>query len=68
MKQTYQGARSISEMYNSAEAHKVLENLAPLHIDFAACDTVQLIQAISPEVALINRHSAPVIRLLLFFV
>ena len=43
-------------MYNSDAEHKVLENLPPLHVDFATCDTLQLIQDISPEVALVKRN------------
>ena len=48
MKQPYKGADSIAAMYNSDAEHKVLENLPPLHVDFATCDTLQLIQDISP--------------------
>ena len=56
---TYKGATSIEKMYNSDEEHKVLDNLPPLHIDFAACDTLELIQATNPEVALIKRNLNP---------
>lgn len=53
----YKGPTSISEMYHSNAAHhKALENLPPLHRDFAVCDTLELIQAISPEVALVKRN------------
>lgn len=56
---TYKGATSIEKMYNSDEEHKVLDNLPPLHIDFAACDSLELIQATNPEVALIKRNLNP---------
>lgn len=57
MKRPYKGPTSISEMYHANAAHhKALENLPPLHIDFAVCDTLELIQAISPEVALVKRN------------
>ncbi len=56
MKQAYKGATSMAEMYDSDETHKVLEDLDPLHVDFAACDTMQLIENSTPEVALVKRN------------